>query len=132
MILNVWGQQGGPRRGAGVIKEKHEIVFGEDLIPTDWDLIDWLFRAGVDMLVSTGIFNVDSEKVINVTEDEVMAVIRNAPKASSWAPTRTWSSLELPQGQLPEKTDHPGRTDGATVSEDIFVPMFQSLRRSRW
>ncbi|HQA21075.1 MAG TPA: monomethylamine:corrinoid methyltransferase, partial [Methanomassiliicoccaceae archaeon] len=62
------------------IKEKHEIVFGEDLIPTDRDLIDRLFRAGVDMLVSTGIFNVDSGKVINVTEDEVMAAIRNAPK----------------------------------------------------
>jgi methylamine--corrinoid protein Co-methyltransferase len=125
MTENVWDNKVVPD-AALRIKEKHEIVFGEDLIPTDRDLIDRLFRAGVDMLVSTGIFNVDSGKVINVTEDEVMAAIRNAPKRIQLGANKDTVLLEPRKGNSRRKPIIQGGPTGATVSEDIFVPMFQS------
>ena len=44
---------------ASLMKEKYDISFGKDIIPTDPDLCDRLFLAGVDMLLTTGFYNTD-------------------------------------------------------------------------
>ena len=108
------------------VKEEFELSFGEDLIPTDRDLMDRLFRAGLEMLVSTGIFNVDTGKVVMVTEDEVMAAIRNAPKRIQMGANNDMVVMEPRRGNPKRKPIIQGGPTGATVSEEIFVPMFQS------
>lgn len=125
MTENVWDNKVIPD-SALRIKEKYGLVFGEDLIPTDRDLIDRLFKAGVDMLVSTGIFNVDTRKVINVTEDEVMAAIRTAPKRIQLGANKDMVVMEPRRGNSRRKPIIQGGPTGATVSEDMFIPMFQS------
>ena len=125
MTENVWDNKVVPD-AALKIKEKYNLIFDEDLIPTDRDLMDRLFLAGVDMLVSTGIFNVDTGKVINVTEDEVMAAIRTAPKRIQLGANKDMVVLEPRRGNSRKKPIIQGGPTGATVSEDMFIPMVQS------
>lgn len=125
MTENVWDNKVVPD-AALKIKEKYDLVFDEDLIPTDQDLMNRLFLAGVDMLVSTGIFNVDTGRVINVTEDEVMAAVRTAPKRIQLGANKDMVVLEPRQGNSRKKPIIQGGPTGATVSEDMFIPMVQS------
>jgi len=125
MSENVWDNKVIPD-AALRIKEKYGIVFGEEFIPTDPDLKERLFRAGVDMLVSTGIFNVDTGRVINVTEDEVLAAIRTAPKRVQLGSNKDMVVMEPRRGNSPKKPIIQGGPTGATVSEDAFIPMIQS------
>jgi len=125
MTENVWDNKVVPD-SATAIKDKYEIVFSDEFIPTDKDLKVRLFRAGVDMLVSTGIFNVDTGRVINVTEDEVLAAIRTAPKRIQLGSNTDTVIMEPRKGNSRKKPIIQGGPTGGTVSEDLFIPMFQS------
>ena len=58
-------------RNAHIMKERYDISFGDEFIPEDADLADRLFIAGVDMLVTTGIYNPDLGTVLSIEEDEI-------------------------------------------------------------
>lgn len=59
-------------RTAKKLAKKYEIKFDPDeLMMLDDTLVDNAFRAGVEMLLTTGIFNQDSGKVIYLTEEEI-------------------------------------------------------------
>lgn len=125
MTENVWDNKIVPD-SATRIKEKYGIAFGEEFIPTDKDLKDRLFLAGMEMLVTTGIFNVDMGRVINVTDDEVRAAIRNAPKRIQLGENKDMVILEPRRGNAQKKPVIQGGPTGATVSEEMFIPMIQS------
>lgn len=108
------------------LKEKYDLDFGNDFIPTDPDLKKRLFQAGMEMLVTVGIYNVDTERVIRVTEDEVKAGIRAAPKRVRLGEYGETVVMEPRKGNAPRKPVIQGGPTGATVSEDIFIPMMQS------
>ena len=67
-------------RTAKKLARKYEIRFDpEQIVMSDDALIDRAFQAGVELLLTLGIFNIDSGKVIRVTEEEVYdAIHRNA------------------------------------------------------
>jgi methylamine--corrinoid protein Co-methyltransferase len=125
MTENVWDNKVVPG-SATRIKEKYDIVFEDEFIPTDEDLKERLFLAGMEMLVTTGIFNVDMGRVITVTEDEVRAAIRNAPKRIELGANKDMVVLEPRKGNARKKPIIQGGPTGATVSEEVFVPMIQS------
>jgi methylamine--corrinoid protein Co-methyltransferase len=108
------------------IKEKYDITFGNEFIPTDPDLKQRLFEAGMELLVDIGIFNSDTGRIIRVTEEEVKAGIRGAPKRLYLGENKDMVVLEPRKGNPPRKPIIQGGPTGATVSEDIFVPMIQS------
>ena len=63
------------------LKEKYNIKIENDsIIPTDKELINNLFEAGLEMLVTTGYYNQDLGKVMHVTEEEVWEGIKKTPK----------------------------------------------------
>ena len=54
------------------LAKKYEIKFNpKQLVMQDDEQIDNAFKAGVELLVTLGIFNIDSGKVIRVTEEEI-------------------------------------------------------------
>ncbi len=125
MTENTWDNKVVPDSAAR-IKEKYDIVFEDEFIPTDRDLRERLFLAGVEMLVTTGIFNVDMGRVIKVTEEEVWAAINNAPKRIQLGENKDMVILEPRHGSSRRKPVIQGGPTGATVSEDVFIPMIQS------
>lgn len=122
---NVWDNNVIPVT-AVELKEKYEIDFGNKFIPTDPDLKERLFRAGIEMLVTVGILNVDTGRAIMVTEEEIRAGIRAAPKRIQLGENKDAVILEPRRSASRKKPIIQGGPTGATVSEDIFVPMIQS------
>jgi len=122
---NVWDSKIIPD-AALQMKEKYDINFTNEFIPTDKDLKKRLFLAGMEMLVSTGVYNVDTEKVIKVTEEEVLSGLRSAPDRVQLGEFRDAVFLQSRKGNAAKKPIIQGGPTGATVSEEIFVPMIQS------
>ena len=59
---------------------KYEIKFDPNhLVPTDENLIDNTFRAALELLLEVGIFNVDSGRIIKITEEEIFDSLERSP-----------------------------------------------------
>jgi methylamine--corrinoid protein Co-methyltransferase len=57
------------------LKEKYKLKFDRSvIIPTDTDMIDRLYQAGLEMLVEMGIYCMDTGRVIKYTEEEVLMI----------------------------------------------------------
>ena len=62
------------------LKEKYNIKIENDsIIPEDKELINNLFQAGLEMLVTTGFYCQDLGRVMKVTEEEVWEGIKKTP-----------------------------------------------------
>lgn len=63
------------------LAKKYEIKFNpNELVVQDDGLIRRAFQAGFEMLLTTGIFNIDSGKVIHFTEEEILeSIARQKP-----------------------------------------------------
>lgn len=108
------------------MKEKYNISFGNEIIPTDLDLCDRLFMAGVDMLLTTGMYNYDLGRVMRITEDELYDGIKSAPRKLTLGSGKDKCECEARRGNENKKPIIQGGPTGAPVTEDVFVPMIQS------
>ena len=60
---------------------KYAVKFDpKQIVMEDDEIIDNAFRAGAEMLLLTGILNIDSGKVIYVTEEEIYEALGRAPE----------------------------------------------------
>lgn len=109
------------------LKEKYKLKFDRSvIIPTDTDMIDRLYQAGLEMLVEMGIFCMDTSRVIKYTRDEVLMAAANAPSQVTLGEghdarqlaTRSFDSSQPPLCQ--------GGPTGAPVSENIFIAMHEA------
>ena len=63
-----------------MLKKKYGIKMDKKtIIPTDKELINNLFQAGLDMLVECGIYCIDTKRVIKYSREEVLEAIKTAP-----------------------------------------------------
>lgn len=63
------------------LKEKYNIkIDKKQIVPTDPELISNIFKAGLEMLATTGVYCIDTGRVIKYTEDEILTAIKAAPK----------------------------------------------------
>lgn len=115
---------------AHAIKEKYKLQFDRSkIVPTDDDLIDRLYHAGLEMLVTQGIYNMDTGRVCKYTEDEILMAVAAAPsvitlgegKDSRQLAGRKFDDLRPPLCQ--------GGPTGAPVSENIFIAMHEAYAR---
>jgi methylamine--corrinoid protein Co-methyltransferase len=108
------------------LKEKYKIKFGKEIIPEDKDLKDRLFQAGLEMLVTSGVYNQDLGRIIKVTEEEVWEGIKKTPKFLHTGEGRDMARFYPRKGNSSVKPMIQGGPTGAPVSEDIFIQVMQS------
>lgn len=127
-----WDNEVIPTKVAQKLKE-HKLLGTcdrENPVNTDDELADEFYRAGFELAVSIGMLCQDTERIIEITEQELKEAIENAP-----------SELVLGEGidrvvlkhRRPEDK-HPPLTRGAVanhVSEDIWVPVHQGIVQNR-
>ena len=102
----------------------------ENPINTDDALADEFFKAGFDLAVDIGMLCPDTERVVNLTEEEIKDGVRNAP-----------SELILGEGRERVVMKHRKPEDkylpllsasmGIVVSEDIWVTLMQGIVQHR-
>jgi len=112
---------------ASRLKEKYGIKMDKKvMVPTDRNLIENLFKAGLEMLVECGIYCMDTGRVIKFTEEEILTSVNAAPsrvvlgegKDAVIMETRSYKDTKPPVIQ--------GGPTGAPVSEEMFVGLHQS------
>ena len=109
------------------LKEKYNIKIENDsIIPTDKELINNLFEAGLEMLVTTGYYCQDLGKVLHVTEDEVWEGIKKTPKKLIMGEGRDIARFYPRHGNSNVKPIIQGGPTGSPLSEDMFMKIMQS------
>lgn len=114
---------------ATLMKKRYEIDFGDSIIPMDQDLVDRLFLAGVDMLITTGIYNTDLKTCLSIEEDELYEGLKMAPKKLKLGKGKDRCTCKARRGNSIRKPVIQGGPTGAPVSEPIFTQMIESYAR---
>ena len=116
---------------AMMIKDKYNIQFGRNIIPEDEDLIDRLFMAGIDMLITTGFYNTNLGKVLSVTEDEVYDGLKTAPTSIKLGKGKDKVNCKSRHVGSKRRPIIQGGPTGAPVSEEVFPYMIQSYAQEK-
>ena len=109
-----------------ILKEKYRIRFGKDIIPDDRDLTDRLFKAGVEMLTTTGFYCPDIGRSLTVSEDEIYDCLDNLPRRVNLGEGRDAVAIEPRFGSARRKPIVVGGPTASSVSEGIYVQMMES------
>ena len=111
---------------AALMRKRYDINFGTNIIPEDQDLVDRLFVAGIDMLLTTGMYNIDTGTRLKVTEDEIYEGLKMAPKTLTLGEGKDTVQCSDRRGNAINKPVIEGGPTGAPVSEDIFMTLVES------
>ncbi len=112
---------------ASEVVTKYDLKFDpEDPVPEDDALADRMFEASVELFEKTGIYCIDTGKVMEFTRDEIM-------EALDWAPDKVIygtgnDTLEVPHREVEDTRDPIVNFSavGTPVTEELFVPICQS------
>lgn len=112
------------------LKEKYGLKFDKKkIIPTDTDMINRTFQAGLEMLVECGIYCIDTGRVIKYTEEEILTAIKAAPKQITLGEGK---DAVIMAGRKYTDARPPviqGGPTGAPCSEDMFLAIHESYAR---
>jgi methylamine--corrinoid protein Co-methyltransferase len=109
------------------LKEKYNIKIENDsIIPEDEELINNLFQAGLEMLVTTGYYCQDLGRVMHVTEEEVWEGIKKTPKKLILGEGRDIARFYPRRGNSPVKPIIQGGPTGSPLREDYFRKIMQT------
>ncbi len=98
----------------------------EDPVPADDSLADRLFEAGVELFEKTGIYCIDTGKVLKFTKDEIMEALEGAPHRAVYGSGN--DVVEMPHREVEDPRDPVINFSavGTPVTEELFVPICQS------
>lgn len=112
---------------AKALKKKYDIKMDKNvIIPEDKELMNKLFQAGLEMLETTGIYCIDTGRVIKYTRDEIMHALASAPSEFTFGKDaeahlitpRAFDSKQPPIIQ--------GGPTGSPCSEEMFLKIHQA------
>ena len=109
------------------IIKKYEIKYDpENPIPSDNDLADRLFKAGVEFYANVGTYCVDTERVIRFTEAEIKEALVTAPSAPVFGEGKEAKALvaRKPESDIPPWC-FIGATGAIVSCEEIFLSLIQ-------
>ena len=109
------------------LKDKYKIKFEPgQIIPEDKDMVNRLFQAGLEMLVTTGYYCQDLGRVMHVTEEEVWEGIKKTPTKLILGEGKDIARFYPRHGNSCVKPIIQGGPTGSPISEDVFVQVMQS------
>ena len=109
------------------LKEKYNIKFDpKEIVPEDKDMVNRLFQAGLEMLVTVGYYNQDLGRVMHVTEEEVWEGIKKTPTKMIYGEGKDIARFYPRHGNSNVKPIIQGGPTGSPISEDVFVQVMQS------
>ncbi len=94
-------------------------------INADDGLADNFWQAGLDLAVNTGMYCLNTRRVIKFTEDEIKEAIRESPSELTLGFGKDMRTIKT---RKPEDRQLPlFRSGFGPVSEDIYIPLVQGL-----
>lgn len=109
------------------LKKKYGIKMDKTkMVPEDKDLINNLYKAGLDMLEECGIYCTDTGRVIKYTREEIMAAVESVPGNVPYGEGRDAVMLKPRSHKDACSPIIQGGPTGAPCSEDLFLAIHQS------
>jgi len=98
----------------------------EDPLPEDDSLADRMFEAGIELFQKTGIYCMDTRKVIEFSRDEITEALEEAPDRVIYGTGN--EAVEVPHREVEDSRDPIVNFSavGTPVTEELFVPICQS------
>lgn len=108
------------------LKNKYNLDFGNEFIPTDKAMMGDLFKAGFEMLLDCGIFCTDTKRVVKYTEDEIWDAINNPHRELQLGTGR--DAVYMRKRTVGDKVKPiiQGGPTGSPISEDVFMQVHMS------
>jgi len=112
------------------LKEKYGLKFDKGKInPTDDDVLDRLFQAGLEMLATCGTYCTETGRVIKYTEEEIMMAMAGATREVIIGEGRDARRMAARRFDDPNPPLCQGGPTGAPVSENIFMETHEAFAR---
>lgn len=112
------------------MKERYDIKFDSKLvIPEDQDLVDRLFLAGVDLLITCGLYNTDTRTRMTITEDELYEGLKMAPSKLVLGEGKEAITCVGRSGNPLNRPVIIGGPTGAPILEEMYMPIMESYAR---
>lgn len=108
------------------LKQKYNLNFGSEFVPTDKDQMERLFKAGFDMLLECGIYCTDTKRIVKYTEDELWDAINNPMPAFQLGTGRDAVQMKKRSVGDKRKPIIQGGPTGSPISEDMFSAIHMS------
>ena len=108
------------------LKQKYNLDFGTETVPTDKDQMERLFKAGFDMLLECGIYCTDTKRIVKYTEDELWDAINNPMPAFQLGTGRDAVQMKKRSVGDKRKPIVQGGPTGSPISEDMFSAIHMS------
>jgi len=121
-----WDQKVIPQT-ASKLKSKYGIKMDKkQIIPTDKEMINNIFNAGLDLLVECGIYCIDTKRVIKYSREEVLTAIEAAPSKVIYGEGKDAVELACRSYTDSKAPIIQGGPTGAPCSEEHFLAIHQS------
>jgi len=109
------------------VVKKYEIKYDpENPIPSDDDLADRVFKAGVELYANVGTYCVDTGRIIQFTKEEIQEALATAPSAPVFGEGKDAKPLVT---RKPESDTPPwcflGACGAGVSNEEIFISIIQ-------
>jgi len=112
------------------LKEKYGLKFDKAKInPTDDDVLDRLFQAGLEMLTTCGTYCTETGRAIKYTEEEIMMAMAGAPREIIIGEGRDARRMAARRFDDPNPPLCQGGPTGAPVSENSFMETHEAFAR---
>lgn len=109
------------------LKNKYRINMDKNkIIPTNKNLINNLFKAGLDMLLECGVYCIDTKRIIKYTKEEVITAIEGAASKVIYGEGKDTVELVCRSYNDTKAPIIQGGPNGASCSEEYFLPIHQS------
>ncbi len=108
------------------LKQKYGLDFKGEIIPTDKDMMEKLFKAGFEMLLDCGIYCTDTHRIVKYTEEEIWDALNNIQTEFTLGTGR--DSVQFKKRSIGDKRKPivQGGPTGSPISEEVFMPVHMS------
>ena len=114
-------------KAAAQVVAKYDLKYDpENPVPSDNSLADRMFEAGLELFENTGIYCIDTEKVLEFSRDEIRQALDSVPDHVIYGTGN--DTVVVPHREVEDSRDPIVNFSavGTPVTEELFVPICQS------
>ena len=109
------------------VVSKYKIKYDpENPVPSDDDLADRVFQAGLELYRDVGTYCPDTERIMRFSEDEILDALAEAPSAPEFGEGK---DIRVARQRNPDSSDPPfcfiGAGGAAVSNEEIYASMME-------
>jgi methylamine--corrinoid protein Co-methyltransferase len=114
-------------KGVARVVKEYDITFNQDqIIQQNDEMIDRVWAAAKDFVVSCGVYNISSNRVFMFTREEIEEALEQAPSKVTIGEGKDSRILQVRQVEDPRPPQVSGGPIGTPITEDLWIPVMQS------